>query len=165
MEMPKILPRCKVCNNIKQRFLIQRDIDEGLDPKNIAKKYNIPGRSVALHINGNHRDNLIAFGTIDYVVRKKAIDVGLTLADLINKWSSGLPIRTPDTIKDSDAIKAMELYMKASGTLINKHEVTVKRTIEDALKDFLGETEDEKEHTETEEGKDDTIEECKTDTP
>jgi len=157
IELPQIPRKCRICNN-ENRFAIQKAIDNGATIAAIAREYKISSSSISIHIENNHRENLIAFGTVDYVVRKKAIDVGITLAEYLEKWQTGIPKRTPDTIKDSDAIKAMELYLKSEGNLINKHEITVKKSIEDALKEFLECDENEEEHTKEETGKDDEIE-------
>lgn len=149
MAIP-VLPKCRVCNH-ENKFSIQKALDEGGHKATIAKKYDISVEAISSHIFFNHRPTLIAYGTMDYVIRKKAIDVGLTLADFIEKWSEGTKGRISETIKDGDAIKAMELYLKSEGSLVNKHEVTVKRSIEDALKDYLtvDEEKDEAEHSET----------------
>ena len=140
--IPK-LPKCVICNHA-DRFAIQKMIDDGATSREIMKKFNINSHSIKNHINKEHRANLLNFGQIDYVMRKKNIDVALTLVEFIEKWKSGMESRV-EPIKDSDAIHALELYAKAEGNLVNKHEITVKRSIEDALKDFLDCNEETKE--------------------
>ena len=137
-KIPKLSEKCLICNN-ELRFAIQKSIDDGMKKSLIATTYNLSASTIISHIDENHREALITLGTIDYVLKKKAIDIGLKLSDLIEKWGEGLNNRNWETIKDSDAIKAMELYLKARGQLVNKTEVTVKRSIEDAMKDFLSE--------------------------
>ncbi len=155
--IPQLSKKCRVCNN-ELKYAIQCAIDNGATIASIAREYNVSIGSLSNHIENNHRENLIAMGTMDYIVRKKAIDVGLTLADYIEKWQSGIPERMPNDIKDSDAIKAMELYLKSEGNLVNKHEVKVTRDIETALKEFLECEENEEEYLEEKKGKDVAIE-------
>ena len=165
--MPEIpqLPKCRICNNVELRFEIQKVIDNGATIKDIATKYNLTHSIIRKHIDEYHRVNLMAVGTMEYVIKKKALDVGKILSDYAEKWSDGVASRPVETIKDSDAIKAMELYLKSEGNLINKHEVTVKRSIEDALNDFLGEDEDETEHIKEEKGKNVETEKSETAVP
>lgn len=147
IEIPR-LPKCLICHH-ENKFAIQKALDDAVLPKTeIAKTYNVSVAVINNHIYFDHRTSLIAYGTMDYVIRKKAIDVGLTLVDFIERWSEGVKGRVSESIKDSDALKAMELYLKAEGNLVNKHEVTVKRSIEDALKDYLTVEDDETEHLE-----------------
>ena len=153
-EIPILPKRCKVCND-ERRFAIQKAIDNKATMISIAQEYDISVGAISTHINDNHRQNLLATGVIDYVVRKKAIDVGISLANYIEKWEETIDERSGKSIKDSDALKALELYSKIAGTLVNKHEVTVKRDIETALKEFLECDNDETEHSKTETGKDD----------
>ncbi len=156
-EIPKLSPRCVICHS-ENKFLIQKNIDDGIPIAVIAREYDITRSMIETHITNDHRTNLLALGTIDYVVRKKAVDVGITLAEYIEKWSSGVSNRPVESIRDNDAIKAMELFLKAQGTLVNKHEVKVTRDIETALKEFLSEDlDDEEKHSETEKGKDDAV--------
>jgi hypothetical protein len=143
IPIPK-LPNCKVCNH-EARFAIQKSLDNGVPYTAIMNEYQISLSDINVHVKNDHRENLIAFGTMDYVIRKKAVDIGLILADYIDKWSSGLEARMPKTIRDGDVIRAMDLYLKSRGELTNKHEVTVKRSIEDALKQFLEEENKEEE--------------------
>lgn len=155
-EIPQLSKRCQICTS-ENKYLIQKAIDNGASVSQIAKEYNVSASSINYHIKAEHRENLLAFGVMDYIIKRKAIDVGLTLADYLEKWKSVISERPGQSIKDSDALKALELYSKVTGNLINKHEVTVKRSVEDALKEFLECDEDETEHTEEKEGKDDEI--------
>ena len=129
---------CLICHH-ELRFAIQKDIDEGFDISDIATKYTVRSSDVKKHNERGHREGLIAFGTADYIMRKKAIDVGTNLVDFIQKWAENIKNRHPDKIKDADAIRAIELYMKSRGDFVDKHEVTIKRSIEEALGSFLGE--------------------------
>ena len=138
IEIPQIAKNCKICGN-ELRFAIQKDLDMGLDLIRIEKKYGLDMEDTQKHITGNHRIALITHGQVDYILRKKAIDIGESLAEFIDKWSANIKIRTPETIKDADAIRAMELYLKSRGELTEKREITVKRSIEEALGAFLGE--------------------------
>lgn len=150
-KIPKLSETCLICNN-ELRFAIQKSIDDGMKKSTIATTYNLSAATIITHIDDNHREALITLGTIDYVLKKKAIDIGLKLSDLIEKWSEGLDNRNWETIKDSDAIKAMELYLKAKGSLVNKTEVTVKRSVKDIFNDILNTGEDNE--VEEEKGKD-----------
>ncbi len=135
-EIPQLPKRCQVCHH-ENKFAIQKLIDKGEAVSLISKEYNISTYAIKAHIMNNHRTNLIAFGEMGYILRKKSVDAALVLADYINKWSDSIQERRPETIKDSDAIKALELFSKVQGTLIDKHEIVIKRSIEDALKIFL----------------------------
>ena len=159
-EIPILPKRCKVCND-ERRFAIQKAIDNKATMVSIAQEYDISVGAISTHINDNHRQVLLATGVIDYVVRKKAIDVGISLANYIEKWEETIEERSGKSIKDSDALKALELYSKIAGTLVNKHEVIVKRDIETALKEFL-EFDDETIHNEEKTGKDDATKISKT---
>ena len=134
--VPTVPAKCKVCNS-GSRFIIQKAIDNNATITMIATEFKVSESDIRKHIEGGHRGALLELGMADYVMRRKGIDVSLTLSNLIEKWSTGVSSRMPETIKDADAIRAMELYLKAQGELTNKHEITVKRTIEDALKDYL----------------------------
>ena len=136
IAIPKIPENCKVCNHF-DKFAIQKAIDNNVKKSMICKEFNITSLDITRHINGAHRDSLLELGIADYVLRRKNIDVGLTLSSLIEKWATGVPTRMPETIKDADAIRAMELYLKSQGGLVNKHEVKVTRTVDDALTEFL----------------------------
>lgn len=140
-EIPQIPKKCKICHD-ENKFLIQKAIDDGVPITVIEQKYNVLRSTINTHINNDHRTNLIALGTMDYVVRKKAIDTGIILSQYIEKWANAIPERLAETIRDNDAMKALELFSKIEGTLINKHEVTVKRSIETALAEFLAEDEE-----------------------
>lgn len=164
VEIPR-LPKCLICNH-EHKFAIQKALDDNVPKSEISRTYGINIHVIDNHIFFNHRVDLIAYGTMDYVIRKKAIDVGITLADFIERWSEGVKGRVSESIKDSDAIKAMELYLKAEGNLVAKHEITIKRSIEDALKDFLAEDikeeEDEKKYLEEENAEIEPVKICET---
>ena len=138
--IPRVPADCAICGH-ELRFAIQKDIDMGLDILQIQKKYDIKMEHVNKHIVKLHRAALISFGQADYEVRKAGIDIGKNLASFIDKWMTKVQVQNPDSIKDADAIRAMELYLKSRGELTDKHEVTVKKSIEEALSSFLGEEE------------------------
>jgi predicted transcriptional regulator len=140
-QVTKIPENCKVCNS-DNKFVIQKAIDNKAAFVMIAREFGVTVKNIKEHIEGEHRESLLELGMIDYVMRKKGVDVGLTLSNLIEKWSSGIEVRTPETIRDNDAIRAMELLLKSQGDITNKHEIIVKRSIEDALQDFLGDDEE-----------------------
>ncbi len=153
-EIPQLPKRCQVCHH-ENKFAIQKLIDKGEAATLISKEYNISTYAIKAHIMNNHRSNLIAFGEMGYILRKKSVDAGLVLADYINKWSASIQERQPETIKDSDALKALELFSKIQGTLVDKHEIVIKRSIETALAEFLSsDLDDETKHSEKEERKD-----------
>lgn len=135
-EIPQIPKKCKICHD-ENKFLIQKAIDDGTPITTIEQKYNVSRSTLNNHINNDHRTNLLAAGAMDYVVRKKAIDTGIILSQYIEKWANAIPERSAETIRDNDAMKALELFSKIEGSIINKYDITVKRSIEDALKDFL----------------------------
>lgn len=143
-QIPQLSKRCRVCHH-ENKYAIQKDIDNGESSSSISEKYNISTYIIKMHIINNHRTNLLAVGAMDYVIRKKSIDVGLILVDYIEKWSQEITKRT-STIRDNDALKALELLSKIQGTLINKHEIVVKKSIEDVLCNFL--SDDETQHSE-----------------
>lgn len=136
IAVPKIPANCKICNHVS-KFVIQKALDNNVIFSMIAKEFKITVDNINRHVNEGHRDSLLELGITDYVLRRKSIDVGLTLSTLIEKWAVGVADRIPETIKDADAIRAMELYLKSQGELINKHEVKVTRTVDDALTEFL----------------------------
>jgi len=150
IPIPKISPECKVCNS-QNKFIIQKAIDNKAAHAMIAREFGVTVKNIKDHIEDEHRNELLNMGMIDYVMRRKGIDIGLTLSNLIEKWSSGVDTRMPDTIRDSDAIRAMELYLKSQGELVNKHEVKVTRTVNDALTEFLSDEEDDTTEEVTEE--------------
>lgn len=137
IEIPQLHKTCQICHHEKN-FEIQKAIDNGESMSSLSIKYNISKYVINSHIKNNHRISLIAFGEMDYVLRKKSVDAALILADYIDKWAMGLIDRQSKTIRDNDALKALELFSKIQGTLVNKHEITVKKSIEEALSDFLG---------------------------
>jgi hypothetical protein len=167
VELPQVSKKCKVCTS-ENKFLIQKAVDNGASIASIAREYDISISSINNHITNNHRSNLLMLGEIDYVLRRKSIDVGLTLADYLEKWKSVIVERSGNTIKDSDALKAMELYAKVEGGLVNKHEVTVKKSIREIFNEILDcdeedktnneEEEDETKYNEEKEGKNEEIE-------
>jgi len=120
-------------------------IDNNRDIGEICLNFKLTRLNIEKHISDNHRETLMAWGIMDYTVRKYAINAGNTLGEFIDKWQKGLVERTPKSIKDSDALKAIELYSKLAGELTDKHEVTIKHSIEDALKEYLSEDEEKKE--------------------
>jgi len=135
MELPETpeLPRCKVCNS-ENRFLIQKEIDSGELPADISIKYNISHNIILNHINRGHRSQLLAWGAVDYVVRKKSVDIAETLNHMIEKLAS--KIDSPD-FKNADLIKAIELFSKLEGRIVDKHEVMLKKSVDDEIRDYL----------------------------
>lgn len=135
LELPE-LPKCGVCYS-DDKFLIQKEIDKGELPADIAETYTVPRKEILRHIADHHREKLIAYGLIDYTIRKKAVNMAEMLLKMIEKWEKGLDQREDRDVKDADVIRAMELYQKMQGTLVEKSEVTVKRSVDDAIKDYL----------------------------
>lgn len=147
IPVPKIPANCKICNHFS-KFVIQKAIDNNVIFSMIAKEFKITEDNINRHVNEEHRDSLLELGITDYVLRRKSIDVALTLSTLIEKWAVGVTDRMPETIKDADAIRAMELYMKSQGGLVNKHEVKISRTVDDALTEFLSDEDETEKVTE-----------------
>jgi len=138
MDLPELqlpeLPKCELCNN-DARFVIQKKLDNGSLPNDISIEYNVTRKDVLRHIEEHHREKLISYGLIDYAVRKKAVNMAEILLKMIETWNKTLETRTD--FKDSDVLKAIELYQKMQGSLVEKHEVTIKRSVDDAVKEFL----------------------------
>jgi len=132
--IPELHPKCPICHS-EYRFIIQKAIDEEDD--DILRKYNILPLWLTKHKYENHRNNLIMWGAMDAKVRSKGIKVGIELADFILKWREGLKQRAPESIKDSDAINALKLYSQVEGSLVERHEVTITKSVDQAIKDFL----------------------------
>lgn len=137
-ELPNLpeLPNCKVCQHEK-RFVIQKEIDGGALPVNIFDNYGVPKISTTNHMKEHHREKLILYGAVDYTIRKKGIDTAEILLDYIERWVNSIKTRTD--FKDSDGIKAIELFNKIQGSIVNKHEIKVTKTVDEALRDFLSE--------------------------
>lgn len=142
-KLPKLPRKCKICMS-EDKFVIQKELDSGATNKTISEFHKgITEGDVQKHISQGHRWKLMAFGTVDYTIRKLNINVGERLTNIIEKLTKDLETKNSDETKYIDIIhelkSALELYAKMEGTLINKHEIKVERSIEDALKEFLSE--------------------------
>jgi len=130
---PIKLPRCKLCLHGKN-FEIQKHIDDAsLTAKEISERYSIPEHVIATHKNNSHREKLLAFGWMDYTVRKKGIEAADLLADFVTKWAEQLRVRKGDTIKDADALKAIMEYNRLHGDIVDRAEILVKQDIGEAI--------------------------------
>jgi len=138
-----ILPNCKLCNHIKS-FEIQKCLDtHSMTHDEIEDMYGISTGVIANHNKAKHRNQLISFGWADYIARKKGIDAGNILADYIGKWADTLDTREGASIKDSDVLKAISEFNKLQGSIVEKHEITLKRDLGKAIKDYLEEDDEE----------------------
>jgi len=135
----KLPPRCQVCHH-QRRLDIQKDIDDAiLTKRQIAEKYGVSIHSITNHISQNHRERLIAWSVMDYQVRKAGFDIGETLVAYLKRWCVSLQQRTGEEIRDSDALKALEMLMKFRGEGKEVHEVTVKKSLGEMIKEYLEE--------------------------
>jgi len=132
--IPKLHEKCPICHS-EYRFIIQKALDED-DIEKLAK-FDISPLWLTKHKTEDHRSNLIAWGAMDAKIRNKGVKVGETLSDFILKWRKGLEQRPDKTIKDSDAINALKLFSQIEGSLVNKHEVTIKKSIKELFNEIL----------------------------
>lgn len=142
IEIPT-LPVCQICRNAK-RLTIQKAIDDGVTQKEIETLYGISPSVQINHNDDGHRQILITLASIDYQLKKEGMETGKLLCRFIKKWADNLETRKGDKMKDSDVLKALELYSKIEGQITDKHEVTIRKDFGQVMKDFLNEPEEEK---------------------
>ena len=65
------------------------------------------------------------------------MELGKALLTYLRKWSSILDSRDPSEIKDADAFKAYELVNKLLGNIIERHEVTIKKSLGEEIEEYL----------------------------
>ena len=132
------LPVCQICRNPK-RLTIQKSIDDGATQKEIEQQYGISPPVQINHNSDGHRQLLITWAAVDYQLKKEGMESGKLLCKFIRKWAENLESRKGSNMKDSDVLKALELYAKLQGQVTEKHEITVKKDFGTVLKDFLNE--------------------------
>jgi len=134
---PIKLPRCKLCLH-PDNFEIQKSLDDAsLTHKEIAERYGFPEHVISVHNKNGHREKLLAYGWMDYTVRKKGVDAGEILAEFVEKWAKQLRVRKGESIKDADALKAIMEYNRLHGDIVERSEIMVKQDIGDAIAEHL----------------------------
>ena len=136
INIPKLPSRCQVCHHEK-RFEIQKAIDDGMKPDELIQKYNITLSSLQNHNKVDHRVELLKWGWFDRSIRNTAVIYDKMLCEMAKKGLSAAEKMNTDDLKPGDIIKLIELGKRVQGEMIDKHEITVKQSLGDKIKEFL----------------------------